>query len=73
MEIIQKIFPEETKLREIELHKNQPILNNEDKIKENIIKDNWREIINKHKPQPQNIEFVGQLNNEFIEQLQNLI
>jgi hypothetical protein len=68
MDVIQKIFPEETKLRENEINKNKPILKIEDQIKENLIKDNWREIINKHKSITNT-----QLNHEFIVQLENLI
>lgn len=48
MDVIQKIFPEETKSREVEINKNKPVLNTEEQIKQNIIKANWREIINKH-------------------------
>lgn len=70
MDIIQKLFSEETKLRENEVNKNKTILKTEDQIKENIIKDNWREIINKHKPTNDNII---PLNHEFIVQLENLI
>jgi hypothetical protein len=69
MDVIQKIFPEETKLRENEINKNKPLLKIEDQIKENLIKDNWREIINKHKSTHNN----SQLNQEFIVQLENLI
>jgi hypothetical protein len=69
MDVIQKIFPEETKLRENEINKNKPLLKIEDQIKENLIKDNWREIINKHKSITNN----SQLNQEFIVQLENLI
>ena len=69
MDIIQKIFPDETKLRENEINKTQPVLNNEEQIKQNLIKSNWREIINKHKIKTDNT----QLNHEFIVQLENLI
>ncbi len=48
MDVIQKIFPEEIKSREVEINKNKPVLNTEEQIKQNIIKANWREIINKH-------------------------
>jgi hypothetical protein len=69
MDVIQKIFPEETKLRENEINKSKPILKTEEQIKENLIKNNWREIINKHKSTNDNT----QLNHEFIVQLENLI
>jgi hypothetical protein len=69
MDVIQKIFPEETKFRENEINKNKPPLKTEDQIKENLIKNNWREIINKHKLTNDNTS----LNHEFIVQLENLI
>ncbi len=48
-DIINKIFPDEIKDREIEINKTQSKLTEEEQIKEEIIKNNWREIVNKYK------------------------
>jgi hypothetical protein len=64
-DLINKIFPDEVKAREEEIKKNTPKMTQEEQIKEEIIKNNWREIINK-KNNPivnnnQNAFFIEQL------------
>jgi hypothetical protein len=66
-DLIGKLFPEEIKLRDEEVSRTTPKLTEEEEIKEDIIKNNWRDVINKKMTlttQPQ-IE----LNNIVIEQL----
>jgi hypothetical protein len=46
-DLINKIFPNEVKAREEEIKKNMPKISQEEQIKEEIIKNNWREIVNK--------------------------
>ena len=46
-DLINILFPEEFKQRQIEISKNEPKLTEEEEIKEEIIKNNWRDVINK--------------------------
>ena len=48
-DIITKLFTEENKIMEVAFLKNQTKLTEEEQIKEDIIKNNWRDIINKKK------------------------
>ncbi len=66
-DIINKLFPNEIKDREKEVLKNMPPMTEEEKIKEDIIKNNWREIVNK-KTNNNNI-LQQNANAIFIEQL----
>ena len=64
-DLINKLFPSEVEARKEELLKVQPKLTEEEEIKEEIIKNNWRDIINK-----KNITNIPQnINNIIIEQL----
>ncbi len=67
-DLIIELFPEEFKERQLEINKNQPKLSDEELIKEEIIKNNWRDVINK------NYNFVNPQNDPiFIENLPNYI
>jgi len=66
-DIINKLFPNEVKDRENEVLKHMPQMTEEEKIKEDIIKSNWREIVNK-KTNSNNNNLLQQ-NAIFIEQL----
>jgi hypothetical protein len=46
-DLISKLYPEDVKSRELELSRITPKLTDEEEIKEDIIKNNWRDIINK--------------------------
>ncbi len=46
-ELINQIFPKEVSDRGKEIEKNMPKLTDEELVKEEIIKNNWRDIVNK--------------------------
>jgi hypothetical protein len=66
-DLINKIFPSDVKAREEELAKVQPKLTEEEEIKEEIIKNNWRDIVNKKNSI--NLNNIPNLNNIIIDQL----
>ena len=65
-DLINILFPEDFKKREIEISQNELKLSEEEQIKEEIIKNNWRNIINKKNDNEQS-------NNVFTYELQNYI
>jgi arsenate reductase-like glutaredoxin family protein len=46
-DLINKLFPNEVKAREEEIKKFSPKLTEVEEIKEEIIKNNWRDVVNK--------------------------
>ena len=64
-DLINKLFPDVVKAREEEIKKFTAKLSQVEEIKEEIIKNNWRDVINK-KQSNQPISFGNQI---FIEQL----
>jgi hypothetical protein len=48
-DLIDKLFPEEIKIRKDEIDK-LPKLDEKEELKEEIIKSSWRDVINKKKP-----------------------
>jgi hypothetical protein len=46
-DLINKLYPDDVKSRELELSRITPKLTDEEEIKDNIIKSNWRDVINK--------------------------
>jgi hypothetical protein len=65
-DLINKLFPDVVKAREEEIKKSTPKLSQIEEIKEEIIKNNWRDIVNKKT----NNTNTHLLNNQiFIEQL----
>lgn len=67
-DLLNKLFPNEIKDREQEILKNIPKMTEEEKIKEDIIKNNWRDIVNK-KSNTNNNLLQQNANAIFIEQL----
>ncbi len=67
-DLIVELFPEEYQERELEINKNQPKLTEEESIKEEIIKNNWRDVIN-----GKNNNFNITNEHFFIENLPNYI
>ena len=66
---INKLFPNEVKAREEEIKKLLPKLTEIEEIKEEIIKNNWRDIINKKSNQ---LNQLNQPNNHQMQQFQML-
>ena len=67
-DLINKLFPDDVISRELELSRITPKLTDEELIKEEIIKNNWREVINKKTQSPQ-IPQHQQINEFIIEQI----
>ncbi len=65
-DLINKLFPEDVTSRELELTRITPKLTDEEIIKEEIIKNNWRDIINKNQPAQQPHQHINEF---FIEQI----
>jgi hypothetical protein len=51
-DLITKLFPDEIKVRDVDVSRTTPRLTEEEQIKEDIIKNNWRDIINKKMTTP---------------------
>jgi hypothetical protein len=66
-DLIGKLFPDEIKLRDEEVSRTNPKLTEEEQIKEDIIKNNWRDVINKKMTPPSQPQI--DLNNVIFEQI----
>jgi hypothetical protein len=60
-ELITKIFPDDVLIREKELSNLMPKLTEQDIVKEELIKNNWRDVVNKKQPDNVDQIFIQQL------------